>query len=578
MKLFATLVLIILLIPLAQAKSGHITLLTVTDVEGGKGGSADLYLEVRPGEGAIFIDSVPLTKLDTQISTRYANQIACDFLKKDCNKYDFFYKIRANAGIVGGPSAGAAMTVLTIAVLADLNIDQKIAMTGTINSGGIIGPVAGIDQKIEGAINNGNTIIIIPKWQSSINISNIRNLTDKKITVIKVKNVEEAMFHVTGKSYPQKDGEIAILEAYSNKMNEVAEILCNRSEEILETIDKTNKSSFLSATDYLNYSEIAKKSGDHYSRASYCFSANIRLRELQFNNKSVEEINEALLQTNNLLHTLNNNLKIREIKTLTELETYIIVKERLTETEKILADINESNISISSLAYAHERLFSAIAWSEFFELKGKEIDLNEELLADVCLKKAAEAEERINYAELYLPGFLEQAKEEVDEAYEYYNKKEFPLCIFKASKAKAEANIFLAALYVNDEDLENIINEKFATVKKIINEQNEKGLFPILGYSYFQYSNSLLEHDPISSLTFTEYALEFSRLDLYFPVKENDFKINLNYDKIELFVFGFIVGVAFILLIKIIRQDKSMNNNNKPGRLQEYRNLPGKKR
>lgn len=121
------LILIVLCSVMAAAQSGHMTLLTVA--ENGEqriGGTADLYLEVRPGTGRIFIDSFPLTKLDTQISTRFANRIACKQFDLDCSQHDFFYTIKAESSIVGGPSAGAPAAVLTASVMQDLPLDESV--------------------------------------------------------------------------------------------------------------------------------------------------------------------------------------------------------------------------------------------------------------------------------------------------------------------------------------------------------------------------------------------------------------------------------------------------------------------
>ena len=109
--LFTILALAILLATPALAQQGHLTLLTVAESDElatPQGGTADLYLDIRPGTGQIFIESSPLTKLDTQSSTRYANRVACAYAEADCSRSDFFYTIRANSPVVGGPSAGAA--------------------------------------------------------------------------------------------------------------------------------------------------------------------------------------------------------------------------------------------------------------------------------------------------------------------------------------------------------------------------------------------------------------------------------------------------------------------------------------
>jgi len=74
MKFLRILVFFMLLVTAAEAVmagQGHTSLLATT--EPFKGGvSADLFLETKPGSGKIFIESYPLTKIDTQISTRFA--------------------------------------------------------------------------------------------------------------------------------------------------------------------------------------------------------------------------------------------------------------------------------------------------------------------------------------------------------------------------------------------------------------------------------------------------------------------------------------------------------------------------
>ena len=199
MKKLFLLLIILLIIPISFAKSGHMTLLAVSEKDGEEVGAiADLYLDIVPGQGRVYIDTFPLTKLDTQMSTRFAKQIACDFLDKNCNNYDFFYTIRAKSAIIGGPSASGAAAVLTVALLDDLKLDEKVAMTGTINSGGLIGPVGGIKAKIEAASKANITKVIIPEFSVDENSS---ELSVYGIEIINVSTLEEAMYEFTGKNY-----------------------------------------------------------------------------------------------------------------------------------------------------------------------------------------------------------------------------------------------------------------------------------------------------------------------------------------------------------------------------------------
>src|SRR3989338_2414827 len=118
----------------------HLKLLAVQETPTGYNGSdADLYLELKEGSGRVFLETSPLTKLDTQISTRFAKEIACSHFKLNCNQYDFIFTIKSDSNIIGGPSAGAAIAALTTIAVLDLDYDKDITLTGTINSGGTIG-------------------------------------------------------------------------------------------------------------------------------------------------------------------------------------------------------------------------------------------------------------------------------------------------------------------------------------------------------------------------------------------------------------------------------------------------------
>ena len=147
--LFLLMILNLVLLPTALAKQGHMKLLAVKETETGyEGGLADLFLEIKPGSGRVFLETFPLTRTDTQMSTRFAKAIACDTLERDCDDVDFFYTITSDSAVIAGPSAGASIAVLTVAMLENININENYAVTGTINSGGLGGPVGGLKPKI----------------------------------------------------------------------------------------------------------------------------------------------------------------------------------------------------------------------------------------------------------------------------------------------------------------------------------------------------------------------------------------------------------------------------------------------
>jgi predicted S18 family serine protease len=68
---------LLLLFVAMPAYAGHMKLLAVSQIGDSLVGSqADLFLDVKEGSGRVFIETFPITKMDTQISTRFAKEIA----------------------------------------------------------------------------------------------------------------------------------------------------------------------------------------------------------------------------------------------------------------------------------------------------------------------------------------------------------------------------------------------------------------------------------------------------------------------------------------------------------------------
>jgi predicted S18 family serine protease len=65
-------------------------------------------------------------------------------------------------GRIDGPSAGALLTVGVLAAVRGDAVRDDAAMTGTINPDGMIGPVGGYLEKIEGAARAGKRLVLIP--------------------------------------------------------------------------------------------------------------------------------------------------------------------------------------------------------------------------------------------------------------------------------------------------------------------------------------------------------------------------------------------------------------------------------
>ncbi len=561
MRIAAFLILALILLTMAaQAQTGHMKILAVTDkVEGGKGMIADLYLEVKPGQGKVFIESFPLTKMDTQISTRFAKEIACSELDLECDQYDFFYTIKADTALVGGPSAGAAAAVLTAAVVEGSATDESTAITGTINSGGLVGPVGGLQEKITASPERGVKKVLIAKGQRYVKSGNASNATidlvavgkENGVQVIEVVDMREALYHFTGRQYIEEDAQLSIDESYAETMQKVAESLCNKSTQLQAAGNDS------SAQNLTERGKAALEGGQYYSAASYCFGANIRYKTLEHANLTREQITKRAEKV--VEDSMHLESSITRPKTVADVQSYATVKERLldaTDTANLTLQRlqeNKTRDAIALLAYAEERVYSAEAWAQFIGKDGQRFE--PELIEKSCRSKLSEAEERYEYVKLFFPETLAGTRRDIDRAYDDLNAKRFELCLSKAAKAKAESDVILNTLGVEDSQVSELVEKKLEIAKRTIVRNSKKGIFPILGYSYYEYANSLKDTDKYSALLYSEYALELSNMDVYFrkdkaeeatPAEQ---KMAIASPSILIFAAGLMTGAAIVFIL-----------------------------
>jgi len=127
-----------------------------------------LKVEIVPGTGKILTDINNLFFwVDTQNSIRTAQRVAQNITGVDLSKYDLTYSVETNASLIGGPSAGAALTIATIAAAENKNLSENVMITGTINSDGSIGPVGEVLAKAKASKDVGAKIFLVPEGQAT---------------------------------------------------------------------------------------------------------------------------------------------------------------------------------------------------------------------------------------------------------------------------------------------------------------------------------------------------------------------------------------------------------------------------
>jgi len=134
--------------------------------QNGKGVTTPLTVEAKPGTGEALtnVDKL-LFWVDTQYSIQVAKAVAENITKINADKIDLTYSIETNATLVGGPSAGAALTIATMAALENKPIKSDVMITGTINPDGTIGQVGGVLDKAKAAKDIGAKVFLVPEGE-----------------------------------------------------------------------------------------------------------------------------------------------------------------------------------------------------------------------------------------------------------------------------------------------------------------------------------------------------------------------------------------------------------------------------
>ncbi len=559
MKKSALILILLLLfvIPSVFAVNGHIYALSV--YESGteqKGAIADIFLDIVPGNGRVFMDTYPLNELDLQISTQKAKNIACKYVNKDCSKYDFVYTLRSNSGIIGGPSAGAAIAVLTSAMLLNEQLNDSVAITGVISSGGLIQNVGGLKAKIEAAAEHNITTVLVPQLQITEENDETTNLVEygkeRNVEVIKAQILGEALYYFINLEHHKIAEEIKPSEGYTKLMKDVAELICNRTEELGREVE----------LDEGNFTERVEKAfaeNKWYTGASYCFSRNIQLQEKKLEQDGMDdaEADDLVIE---YMEKSKEKRKSLDALTAKNVEVIMIINERLDMVDYFLKEFLNDKKNLNLLAVAIERYHNAEIWHPFLQIESESL-ADKESIKNVCLSKIKEA----NVVYSYLTKFadarqFDSVKESIVKAESQVEENNYEMCTFLASNANANMNIIMTVLY-SDDNIDEIIALKLESAKESIFRLQNKGVFPILGYNYYEYANSLREEDKQSALMYAEYAIEMSNLDIYFEkdMAHFDFemrKINWTYNTTTMFASGIILGLLVGIFFGYYRKKK----------------------
>lgn len=511
---------------------------------------ANLTVFTRPGAGRVWVDTMPLTKVETQVSARLAKEVSCELLGFDCSSLDFFYVIRSDFPLVGGPSAGAPMAICTLASLLNLTIDPLVAMTGTINPDGSVGPVGAIDSKA--SVLGGFDLFIVPEgsfFNSSV------------VDSVEVSSIIDAFRYYTGYEFVLANVSSAsvVNGDYTYLMSLMGSNLIN---------DATGSLNGSLASSFLNVSKSFYDNASFYSSASYSVQSLIY---------SFFESNSFLLNDSALVSSFIDGVKsdinsFRDslfsgvvINHLYDLEGLAVTFDRVSEASSLVADARSYiNVSLSdalfSACFAKVRLITAVEWSgvlSYFS-DSKVIDFDVDSIKPLVLSRLELARDSIAYSKVIVdPSLLFSAEDHLNNAIISYVDGDYFYSLFESLKARAEANLLMEVRGFTD--VSGRISFKRDSALRSVSDSMARGYVPLLALSFLEYSKAFTD-EPYQELVFLSYAKEFSSLGYslneyfnYAPVygvnayKLVRFDYSSFFSAVFIFIVGFVLGLVAVL-------------------------------
>jgi PDZ domain-containing protein len=104
--------------------------------------------------------------------------------------FTFPFDVEISLEKVGGPSAGLmfSLGIIDTVTPGDLTGGKHIAGTGTISPDGLVGPIGGIEQKLQGARAGGATLFLAP----AANCQEVAGRIPDGLQVVRVETLAEA--------------------------------------------------------------------------------------------------------------------------------------------------------------------------------------------------------------------------------------------------------------------------------------------------------------------------------------------------------------------------------------------------
>ncbi|RLI86253.1 MAG: serine protease-like protein [Archaeoglobales archaeon] len=507
-----------------------------------QGAVINITVIVTPGNGKVFVSTIPYTEIDMQGSAQLAALTACDLLGVDFMCHDFFYIIEADAPIVGGPSAGGVMCVATIAALKNLSIKNDVFMTGMIYPDGFIGPVGGIPYKLEAAANNGAKYFLIPKGQRVvyvqekkeerigpfIRISIVTKPVDVVeygkqlgVDVVEVETVEQALAYYTGYTI-EKPKLTFNLTKYSNIMLRLADKMKGDATSLFEQVKKIAKDDEIERIQkIIDEAEENYKEGNYYTSTSKYFVAKIEMRYLLYKHTITndEELSDEFDRIEKDIENLEEYLKNSNSIGVESFQLYGAAEERVSLAEEYLKKAEMStnrDKALEYLAYARERVESARVWLSLLSTIKEDVPIGRDELKRRSQLYLSQAESMIVYAKTIggQPDLIDEASDDVTVAKTQLDEGMYCGAAISSMEAITKASLSIELIGVEYTRAgRGLIEAKVETAKKSAESaisELEQFVTPILPVAYYEFAKT--NEETIAKLAYYKLSERIAKL------------------------------------------------------------------
>jgi len=456
--------------------------------------------------------------------------------------------------MIGGPSAGAIMTVAVIALLENWTLDNGTVMTGMINPDGSIGPIGGIPYKIDAAHSVGATRFLIPKgqmtytemvteyqdingiiWQNTYPVT--RNVSDYAMSnygmqVIEVEDIDDALLFFTGWTFPVKESPDKITtEDYIVAMKPLATSLLTEAQ-----ISYQNASNLFNittipnrypnyyknqVTDFLNNAADRLLDSVHwYDKEVYYTSTSKSFQSLidahfvsytcqYFSTQNQSSLVQSLInQTVQSYHDKSELAKTAPIHGIVSLQCVGAAQQRINEAMSYLSEANtsfHSNDYLTALykvAYAQERIESVQWWLNISAPFHDSGAINSSMIDTLAEEYLDDAQQAIVYSEIIISemgktsSYLNDAKNLLETARSENENGFSAAALFGSFESIVKANLAL-------ELVDGVTNDKVerarARASVSISESRNLGIEPVLAVSFYEYGQSLANESSLDT-------------------------------------------------------------------------------